>query len=445
MAADLPSAIRGCWASAFSPGVLARSDEAGVDPGTVRIGVLVQPHRAFEWGGTARVRADGSLAIDATPGGPAGVVGGREDATEVVVDPAGHATGAGAEDPAPFAAVAGVARRAADALGAASIEWGSVGGEVYLLQIGPGAAARASASTARPPAEDVPAGAERVAGLAARFAGPLAEELVLPWALGRGDVPHALADPIADPRTTLLEARALSDLLIASVWGDTAAAARTRAASVSRRLLSGRIAESLQEIDGLGSFEVATAARLFTLVAGLGHALADRGLLPSAALVWRLTVDELDGAVAGRAPALRRGPGRWEPFVAEVVRTRGKTRPGTPAAGGVAAGRVHRVLDLRGIGRPGPRAVVVAPRPLPQLAPLLWHAAGLVVSGGSTGAHLFEVARSLGVPAAILDSRDAPAHGQLVAVDGEAGVVSVLPEADVVRAPSADVPELERV
>ena len=80
------------------------------------------------------------------------------------------------------------------------------------------------------------------------------------------------------------------------------------------------------------------------------------------------------------------------------------------------------------MARLGPRVVLFAPLPLPHLAPLLWHSAALVHTGGSSAAHLFEVARSLGVPAVIgIDPAMFGGVGSLVAVDGDAGVVSILP------------------
>jgi phosphoenolpyruvate-protein kinase (PTS system EI component) len=56
---------------------------------------------------------------------------------------------------------------------------------------------------------------------------------------------------------------------------------------------------------------------------------------------------------------------------------------------------------------------------------MLWDAAALVVARGGPAAHVFEVARSLGVPAVM--GIDLSAQGPaLVTVDGSSGVVSVL-------------------
>jgi phosphohistidine swiveling domain-containing protein len=75
--------------------------------------------------------------------------------------------------------------------------------------------------------------------------------------------------------------------------------------------------------------------------------------------------------------------------------------------------------------RIAPREVLAIAEPVPQVAALLWNAAGVVTSGGSVGAHLFEVARSLGVPA-VVGADLAADDGCLAAVDGDAGVVWVL-------------------
>jgi phosphohistidine swiveling domain-containing protein len=172
-------------------------------------------------------------------------------------------------------------------------------------------------------------------------------------------------------------------------------------------------------------------------VASVGEALATRGALPSGSLVWRHTVKELECLIAGGLVAPRRGPDRWEPFVAEVIRARGRRTEGTGVVGGIGAGRAHIVPSLGSIGRPSPRLVLMAQHPLPQLSPLLWHCAGLVAASGSTGAHLFEVARSLGVPTVVgVHGAEAVAEASLVAVDGEAGAVSFLPAAGAAVDPS---------
>jgi len=74
--------------------------------------------------------------------------------------------------------------------------------------------------------------------------------------------------------------------------------------------------------------------------------------------------------------------------------------------------------------------------PLSNLAPLLWNAAGIVTIGGSPGAHLFEVAAWLGVPAVCgVDLQAATgktlellgrSRSMLGAIDGDAGDLSLL-------------------
>jgi phosphoenolpyruvate synthase/pyruvate phosphate dikinase len=117
----------------------------------------------------------------------------------------------------------------------------------------------------------------------------------------------------------------------------------------------------------------------------------------------------------------RYGRRPWEPLAAAVTLAVGERSRGTPAAPGVGAGIAVRISGRE--DRFTPRAVVVADRPVPFLAPLLWDAAGLVTRLGSPAAHLFRSARALGVPAVCgveLDAR----HDSIVAVDGDAGVVS---------------------
>ncbi len=230
--------------------------------------------------------------------------------------------------------------------------------------------------------------------------------------------------------------------MTARVWDTTPELARERAASVTRLLLQGRLDEGVRRIAGLEAPDPLVARRIVGLVRGMGELLAAERLLPSARLVWRLTGSELDRALAGGRPVLRSGPGRWEPLVAEVVRSRGARSQAAPVSPGIGAGRLRLLRALRSLGRPGPREVLVAPLPLPHLAPLLWHCAALITTGGTSGAHLFEVARSLGVPAVIgpeieTDAGALEEAGALVAVDGDTGIVSVLPALEPSRTSSA--------
>jgi phosphohistidine swiveling domain-containing protein len=432
-ASDLPTAVRGCWASAFSTDALERCRETGIDVGSLRIGVLVQPFLSFDAGGTAWIRRDGTIIFTAAPGGPGGVVGGRIGGRDVVVGADGRVAGGldgtviGA---ARVEAVAALARRADEAVAAGVIEWGAIGDELYLLQIGPtppeapAVVRRPRATTAVP----MPAGAERLARLVTVFPGPLGDELVLPWAVGADDVPEAETVRVESPASALHDARALAGELAARVWGTSPDVARERAAAVAQLLLEGRVEDGCHEIRGLSAPDSGAARRVVALVRGVGALLAGAGALPSPRLVWGLTALELESAIAGARPSLRRGPGRWEPFVADVVRSCGRDAKGIPVSPGIAAGRLHELRELRAIGRPGPREVLVTSLPLPHLAPLLWHSAALVSIGGSSGAHLFEVARSLGVPAVIgVDPTASGGAGSLAAVDGDAGVVSILP------------------
>jgi phosphohistidine swiveling domain-containing protein len=449
---DLPTAIRGCWASAFSGDPLGRCAEAGVDLDTMRIAVLVQPFVRFDAGGTARVRADGIVDVSVAPGGPTGVVAGRHGGRDVRVGADGRIVGEIESRilEASVSAAAGLARRAADSVAATTIEWGAVAEEISLLQIGSAAPSQAPPSDAQPRIRAhraIPAGAERVARLATAFPGPLGEELVLPWALGATEasaVDGVGTDPVGvhDPASALAEARSLADQATAEVWSAPSELARERAADVMRLLLRGRVTDGFRAIAGLGAPDGDVARRIVGLVRTVGELLAAAGVLPSPQLVWRLGGEEIDRAIAGTRPALRSGPGRWEPFVAEVVFARGQESRAVPVSPGIGAGRLHHLRQLRSLGRPGPREVLVAPLPLPHLAPLLWHSAALVTSGGTSGAHLFEVARSLGVPAVIGPEIDADADtrgegGSLVAVDGDTGRVAILQMSAATISPSS--------
>lgn len=134
-----------------------------------------------------------------------------------------------------------------------------------------------------------------------------------------------------------------------------------------------------------------------------------------------------------RRDARRRALLRWEPWIYAAVSGTGSAVYGDGVSPGVGAGLATAVMGLPRRSSVAPRMVLIAPNPIPQLAPLLWGASGLVTTGGSGAAHLVEVARSLGVATVVgcdphelfpLVGRD-PSARTLVAVDGDAGRVVI--------------------
>ena len=168
----------------------------------------------------------------------------------------------------------------------------------------------------------------------------------------------------------------------------------------------------------------------------LGALLAEGGAIPRPATLSHLTLDEVTALCrGGRERVGHLGRGRWEPFLGSTVSRLGVTIRGTGVVPGSGAGRMRLIRSAEDVASFRPREIVVAAYPINNLAPLLWEAAAVVSLGGGPGAHLFEVAGSLGVPAvcgaAIERAIDAPlgalaATPYLGAVDGATGSVAVL-------------------
>ncbi|MCY3806568.1 MAG: PEP-utilizing enzyme [bacterium] len=206
------------------------------------------------------------------------------------------------------------------------------------------------------------------------------------------------------------------------------------ARSVLRRLRGDRPNESIEALGGLAASDPVGAAEVLGIIERLGDALGD----PHG--VWYHSADELAEILGGTASLERGrvGRDRWEPFLAGVAALGGEARSGIGASGGVGAGRLVWVSSPTSVDHVRPRDVIVVQYPLPNFAPLLWDAAGLVALGGAPSAHLMEVARSLTVPAVVscpVDDLfgtgasgrrgpDTPLH--LGTVDGDEGRVAVL-------------------
>ncbi len=435
---EVAKAILSMWAGVFALESLDRFETAGIRPENAHLGALIQPEIAPDFGGSARVDERGIVNVSAVAGSPRDLLAGWVSGAHALVAGNGEISGQEAEallGNELLRGVARLARRVEADLGYNLIEWAVCRGDVILLQVqktpsnkgnGIGAAVLGEAGGAGdakvlPAALGLP-GAQRLARLAVRYRGALGEELVLGWRSAcditetvgsvdggmrnakRGknkDIESTLSGQrIHNPATTddrldlLAEARSLAADLTAAAWGRPAPEAVATAALALRRLRGDRPNESIEALNNLEAVDTAAAGRLLNI---LEHLAAS---LPQPDRIWYYTPEELAQVLSGAAlpRSGRVGRDRWEPFLAGVAALCGVGRSGLPASGGVGAGRLRWVSSPTSTRHVRPRDVIVVQYPLPNFAPLLWDAAGLITLGGAPSAHLIEVARSLAVP-----------------------------------------------
>jgi len=414
-AADLTTAIVGCWTSTFSVATLERYRQAGKEPAP--LAVIVQPFVVASAGGTAEVNGT-SVIIHAVDGSPEGLVSGHRRGRTSVYD---RTSGSVQEFPNPIVeAVVRLAFEAHKRIGANSMEWAAGGnGEIFILQL---------AKWQRPAVTDdqvvVPDHPDltRVARIVRRFPGGLGAELVLPWALASTD-PELLdgipALTVSDPPLALAEASTACRVLTNRVWGSSDGKELAKECLAE---LAGDPAAGLSRIGRLCVPLTGEAARVIGLIRGAGVRLRQQGVIGHPDEVWYLDLSQM------RSSTLRLGVGRWEPLGAAVTAAHGVRAGGIAASAGIGFGRARLIHELPADAM-GPRQVIVAREPIPHLASLLWSAAGLVTFDGSPAAHLFEAARSLGVPAVAAVDLDpvVMAAGEWgVAVDGSRGAVAIM-------------------
>ncbi|WP_199434317.1 PEP-utilizing enzyme [Qaidamihabitans albus] len=436
---DLGTAVRGCWGSAFSAGVLDRASNTGTSPEDLGLAVLVQPELQPDVGGTAALRADGSVEITSTTGPLFPLMEGHVEGSVSAVGPDDSVREHGDVHEHLARRVAGLVRRVHEVLEHQLIEWAAAEGRVYLLQ-------SLRSSVASPPGETHPATVEptllsdvavRVAAWTQRCPGRLGHELVLPWAAALGGRVPDVVPSDTSPTAALAAARAEANALVAQLWGGSPRSARAEAERVLRNLRGSAPAAAIDVLAGLPSFSPDRAASILGHLETVRRYLRSTGVLDSDASFWRLGADELERVLAeGLAWAeTRLGADRWEPFVHGVVRAAGECHHGRAAAPGAGAGRAYIFTSESRSPSPEGRYVIVAGQPVPALAPLLWNAAGMVTRAGSTSAHLIEFAHSIGVPTVVGCNLVIPDDGSepLIAVDGDNGRVSVLPVGDPLR------------
>ena len=453
--AEIAKAITGCWASAFTVNSLERFKALGLEPISAPMAVLIQPLIRPDFGGVARLDGDGEVEIIGTEGSPASLMQGWVPGVRVVSRAGGDIVGT--DDAVAYLGidlvnhVASQVRAAHRLLGANTCEWGAADGHVSLLQLG---IRTITAPPAPTPASFSDHRLVDLGRLARRYPGPLGEALVMAWAASD---PVAVIDAAAasmrevesavDPAAAFDLAVRESAALSAEVWEMPASMATARAAAILRQVRSSHPGTALDCLTRLKPPDPARAAkiiRLLTIVQRAIEAKRPRG----SAWIWHQTVAKLaktlhsetrndppqeredTGPVAGQAVE-RIGTDRWEPFQTAVVASFGREHRGVAASPGLGCGRLCFISGPERVDEFRPRDVVVMTHPVPNLAPLLWDAAGVVTVAGSPAAHLFESARSLNVPAVCsVDLEDSLGHnladstGKFVlAVDGTRGLV----------------------
>jgi pyruvate,water dikinase len=420
---DLPRGVVGCWASAFSVATLERLERAGIEPGTFAMSVLVQPALHPLAGGIARVETDGTITVIGVKGSPApllqGLVTGHEarwsdrwDGEELM-----EIVGVAA-----LTSIVGNMRLAAELLGATQCEWAMVDAEVWLLQLG--------APPLREPLPALMVQAElrdphliHLARTVVRAPGPMGEAWVLPWALGGMPEPGPVAS--RPPKAAAREATELCAQLASDVWQLPPKLALEAAREHIKALRGPNPVSALARVRRLCPPDATVGGRLLSLVAMVRMGMVEAGAAADPDSAWYLMMGDVGSVLGGgtRQPAARVGIGQWEPFVAAVVLANGRQRQGTPASSGVGAGPASRIDDVNPPDTFRPRHVVAAPQPVPALASMLWDAAGLVTTSGSSAAHLFESARALGVPA-VCGVTLSSGESEILGVDGYTGVVA---------------------
>lgn len=437
---ELARGVIGCWASIFNPDTLKRGEVTGTAPHRVGMAALVQPEIQPSWGGVATAGEDGAVTVAATRGHPAALVAGWESGQVAIVTAQGEVQGDAAPLDVPLLhEIADLSRATREKTAWDHIEWmADRTGKLHLVQAQPAAGMRMRGT--RTPAPDPPQDGESWMGgvvrMMIRFPGPVGERFVWPWAVGLDDLSPAPAGAIAAPVATLVdEVRRETARLVTQRWGGAGAAADVERAWAALR---GGDASTLRDlISRLSSVDHRRAAAHLRNLRELERALADTGAIPRPGWFWYLDPDRLDPPTPIREGPMRRvGTTFWEAWMHGVVTSQGDAVTGTPAATGWGVGRLRFIRNADDAARFRPREVIATALPVGNLAPLLWNAAGLITSGGSPAAHLFEVAESLAVPAVCgvdlgswtAASRDRSRQGAdpIVAVDGDRGRIILL-------------------
>ena len=247
------------------------------------------------------------------------------------------------------------------------------------------------------------------------------------------------ASPMSVQHNQAKEREAASALLLDGLGRAQRAAARILLGMASRYI-------PLREVGKTAFLQAVDVARANARI--LGEDLARQGVLSHADDVFYLTVDELLGEPppdAKQATACRRDrreeylrlrlPESWTgqptplPIEEGEAATAGDEITGLAVSPGVVEGRARVVIDP---GEPLEEGeILVCETTDPSWTSLFLVAGGLVIDIGGALSHGAIVARELGVPC-VINTKVGTARlrtGDLLRVDGDAGIVSVLASA----------------
>lgn len=420
---EVGAAVVGCWASAFAPDALARFEQTQRLPQSAGLAVLVQNQLTPKAGGWARLSGD-RVEVAAIAGSPAQLLAGWERGWRGVVAPDGTVDG----DPAPapvglghLRELAELVRRCRRELAIDRLEWALTGDPttrdaIVILQLdrapepGPSALAEVPEVLGALPYQ-------RLARMLVGRSGPLADQLIAPWAAA---CPRATAAPVSGPPQTLFrEAKRLAQDLGTGVAGTLG----VTSLELLRRLDVGDsvLAERLENV----TVDPDRAAYVLGALEAVGESLAARRVLRASGEVWWQSVEWVDSALTSDTPVPSAGwiADRWGHLIYGATVRRGRRIPGTAGCDGWSVGRANFLAQPDEATSFRSRDVLVVEYPLPSFAPLLWRASGLVSLNGSPAAHLCEVARSLRLPTVVSADVRPLAPDSILAVDGSAGDV----------------------
>ena len=413
----------------------------GTVPPEVGMAVLVQPEIQPSFGGIATLGKGGTVTVAGSVGHPAGLVAGWESGHVAVVTRRGEVE----PDSSPLGArllrrVADLSRATAEKTACNHIEWmADREGRLYLVQAQPKVDTRLRGTSSRAP-DPVSTGEPWMSGVAhmmIRFPGRVGERLVWPWAIGLEDLSLAPEGQTRQSVKTLVKkVREGTALLTSQRWGGTDPVADLDRAWSA--LHGGDYSLMLDLISRGPSVDRRLAAGHLRNLHELGQSLTTAGVIPHPGWMWHLDPDCLERPFRDQPSPMRRvGTTTWDAWVYGVVSTQGETIAAIPAAGGWGVGRLRFIRNADDATRFSPREVIAVSHPIGNLAPLLWNASGLVTSEGSPGAHLFEVAEWLGVPAVCgvdfsrlageAPGRSVRQEDLIVAVDGHRGHITMTP------------------